>query len=200
MKILATNQTNYNEKLNTKSKISNANPAFGMKVILEPESLKFTLVRRKEPAIAILNELNDFTTMLNTNTENANSKLNINRIFDLAKQKLEVPKSMPVESLLTDYKTRELHVDLEAPFSRQGLNVSVYDGKKKIETFVPHEDSQPTSNGLKARYKSTIIHGLFEYAKKAIYESPVYRRYLQSYEHDLYLKSDEFKALQAKKK
>lgn len=199
MKILANNITNYNQKLNTKSQDSNTNPSFGMKVILDQNRLAFALRKEKQNAITILTDLNNFIEQLNITTEKSD-KLSINKIFRLAMQKLEVPKSTSIESFLTDYKTKELHVDLETPFSNKGLNVSVYDGKKKIEKFMPNVDLQPTLNSTKARYKSTIVHGLFDYAKKTIIESPVYRRYLQSYEHTQYLKSDEFKALQAKKK
>lgn len=189
MKIIATNPTNYNKKLNTKSNNSNTNPSFGMKVILDQNRLIFALGSKKRPANVILDELNNYM-----------KGLNIDKIFNLAKQKLEVPNSTPIEDYLSDYGKRELRVEIEEPLFKQELHVSIYDSKKKIETVAAYKQLQPTTEDIKAHYKSTIIHSIYNYARAAIIESPVYRRYSQSSEHDLYLKSGEFKALQAQKK
>lgn len=194
MKIMAINPTYFNQQKN------NGNPVFGMKVNLDTNLLKLTLVQKQEPAaIEVLNKIRDFVEKLNINTGNSND-INTNNIFKLAMQKLEISRKQSIESFIPDYSKRELNIGIEQPHSAEGLNVSIYDDKKKLDTFVTDEKLKSKNTDPQTPYKSIIIHGLIEYAKKALNESPLYKQYLQSSEHTQYLMSDEFKSLQATKK
>lgn len=200
MKIMAINPVNHNQKINAQLENSGKNPSFGMKVNLNTDLLKLTLVQKREPAaIEVLNKMRDFVEKLNETTKNS-SIINTTNIFKLAMQKLEVPKSKTIESMIPDFQTRELNVGIEQPHSGHGLKVSIYDGKKSVDTFVTYDNLKSASGDPHSTYKSVIIHGLIEYAKKALNESPLYRQYLQSSEHTQYIASDEFKSLQAPKK
>lgn len=200
MKIMAVNPVNYNQKNNAQSENSGKNPSFGMKVNLNTDLLKFTLGQKQVPAaIEVLNKIRDFAEKLNTTAKTSNV-LNIDNIFNLAKQKLEIPKNQPIDLFIPDYAKRELSIEIEQPHGIPGLNISVIDGRKKLTTFITNENLKSGSTDPQKPYLTAIIHGLFEYAKKVLDESPLYRQYLQSSEHTQYLMSDEYKKLKTQKK